>query len=303
MAKSSLTIQPYPREGIEVLSKETLYPKLSPPMSFEKINNAIKIAFNRCLKNKRGKKKELPDSPEKWVDLTIKHLKERSDPIISSYFVSQLKAEELFELDAISYEMQRHRMTIGIFYQFLLLELMRYRWSTFDAQREGDVVADIDTGDFEPGIRLYISVKKSADTVGGQDISGVIRRIEDVAKEDQNLNRPYLCVICIATPSKGKLKGYNDRYIKTNKQGSPYSNNCEYWGPGFIFPFVTGRNAADIYLYSIKEVSKYLPFMTLRFRTECSQLLKERLRKLNLLNSDGSINPEKFLMFSIGKIK
>ena len=41
--------------------------------------------------------------------------KKRSDPILSSYFVGQLKAEQIFELDAVSHEMQRHRMSIGIF--------------------------------------------------------------------------------------------------------------------------------------------------------------------------------------------
>ncbi len=118
-------------------------------------------------------------------------------------------------------------------------------------------------------------------------------------EEEKNLTRPYLAVICIATPSKGKLHGFDDRKIKTNRQGQPYSLNCEFWGPGFIFPFITGRKATEIYLFAIKEVSKYLPFMTIKFRKECSVILKEQLEGLGLLNVEGKIDPFKFLKFSI----
>ena len=294
-----LILQPYPRVDNTLLSHPSLYPMPKEPLEDGKIVNSIKIAFDRCLRNKVGKEKEKIDSPEKWVELTLKHLKERSDPILSPYFVSQLRAEEIFELDAISYEMQRHRMSIGIFYQYLILELMRNRWPTFDGSREGDVVSDIDTPGFGKGIRLYMSVKKSIDTVGGQDIGGVIKRLEDLAKEEKNLNRPYLNVICYATPPKGKIRGIDDRKIKTNRAGQPYSLNCEFWGPGFIFPYLTGRNTIEIYLHSIKEVSNYLPFMTLKFRKECALLLKNKLNEFGLLNNSGKIDPVKFLNYSI----
>lgn len=300
MAKQ-LVLQPYPREANTLLSDSALFPMPSQKLSEEVIKSSIKISFDRCLKNKVGREKAKIDTPEKWVDLTLKHLKERSDPILNSYFVSQLNAEELFDLDAVSYEMQRHRMSIGIFYQYLILELMRNRWPTFDGTREGDVVADIDTPGFAPGIRLYMSVKKSADTVGGQDISGVIRRLEDVAKEEKNLNRPYLAVICVATPPKGKLKGYEDRKIKANRLGQPYSLNCEFWGPGFIFPYLTGRNAFEIYLFSIKEVANYLPFMTIKFRKRCSALLKGRLERMNMLTNEGKVDAVKFLQFVVNE--
>lgn len=300
MAKP-LLLQPYLREGNTLLADASLFPMPHRPIEEVVIRRSIKIAFDRCLRNKVGQKREEIDTPEKWVDLTLIHLKERSDPILSSYFVSQLRAEELFELDAVSYEMQRHRMSIGIFYQFLILELMRIRWTAFDGTREGDIVADVDVPGFEPGLRIYMSVKKSADTVGGQDISGVIKRLEDIAKNEKNLNRPYITVICIATPPKGKLRGYNDRKIKTNRQGQPYSLNCEFWGPGFIFPYLTGRNATEIYLLSINEVSNYLPFMTIKFRKECALLLKEKLNEIGLLKKDGKIDPIKFLNFSISQ--
>lgn len=295
----NIRLQPYPREGDTLLAASTLFPMPDEPLAEDIIKSSIKLAFDRCAKNKVGKTKIRVDSPEQWVELIVKHLRERSDPILSPYFVSQLKAADLFELDAVSYEMQRHRMSIGVFYQFLILELMRNRWATFDGTREGDVVADIDTPGFSPGLRLYMSVKKSSDTVGGQDIGGVIRRLEDVAKEEKNLTRPYLTVICIATPAKGKLRGYDDRRIKTNRHGQPYSLNCEFWGPGFIFPYTTGKTAMEIYLLAIREVSNYLPFMTLKYRKECSAILAKRLNELGLLDANGKINSIKFLAFSV----
>ncbi len=297
----NLKLQSYPRQHEGLLSASKLFPKPSHPIEEKIIEKLIKIAFDRCLKTKSGRSKISIDSPQKLVDLTIKHLKERSDPILNPYFVSQIEPEELFELDAISYEMQRHRMSIGIFYQFLILELMRNRWPTFDGSYEGDVVADVNTPNFHTGLRIYMSVKKSADTVGGQDISGVIHRLENLAKEEKNLNRPYLLVIAFSTPDKGRIRSYEDRKIKQNKHGQPYSLNCEVWGPGFIFPYLTGRDAFEIYLMSIKQVSNYLPFMTLKFRKEGSKLLRNKLKKLNLLDSSGKIDSIKFLKFIVSR--
>lgn len=300
--KQTVMLQPYPREtGGQLLSAASLFPRKKPPMDAAIITRAVDDAFSRCIKNKKGAIKKTNDTPDKLVESCIRHLRERSDPILSPYFVSQCKAEDLFALDAVSHEMQRHRMTIGVFYQFLILELMRNRWPVFDGSREGDIVADIDTPGFEEGLRLYISVKKSKDTVGGQDIGGVIRRLESMAKEEKNLTRPYLCVVCVATPSGGKLKDYeSDRQLKFNQQKQPYSLNCEHWGPGFIFPYVTGRSAYEIYAKALTRVADYISFMTLKFRKECSILLKERLNSLGLLNKDGTINMENFLEFSVG---
>jgi len=33
----------------------------------------------------------------------------------------------------------------------------------------------------------------------------------------------------------------------------PYSLNCEVWGPGFIYPYITGLDALEIYRHSIQE--------------------------------------------------
>jgi hypothetical protein len=299
-SSQKLLLQPYPREGQSLLSADSLFPRKTPPITPKELDEIVDLAFQRCFKNKKGDTKPYKETPQSLVTSTIKHLKERSDPILSPYFLGLLNAEDIFELDAVSYEMQRHRMTIGVFYQYLILELMRKSWSVFDGSREGDVVADIDTPGFEKGIRLYMSVKKSKDTVGGQDISGVIRRLESEAKAEKNLNRPYLCVVGIATPSKGKLKGYDDRTTKVDKSGKAYSLNCEFWGPGFIFPYITGLEALEIYICAIRRVSNYLPFMTLKFKTECSILLQKELTKLDLLDNENKIDEHKYLKFIVG---
>jgi hypothetical protein len=188
-------------------------------------------------------------------------------------------------------------MSIGVFYQYLMLTLMRARWPVFDGYREGDIVADIDTPGFARGVRLYMSVKKSADTVGGQDIGGVIRRLETLAKQEKNLTRPYLCAICVATPPRGILRGYDDRKARCNQDGAPYSLNCEVWGPGFIFPYLTGHSAVSIYLLAVGRVAEYLPFMTLRHAEVCAKLLTRRLRDMQLLGDQGRIDPAAFVRF------
>jgi len=296
-----LLLQPYEREGNSLLSKSAYFPPRFPQLPVQELNNAIDQAFQRCLKNKKGVFKPYNPDPKTLVKSTIDHLRERSDPILNPYFLSLLDIEDVFEFDAVSYEMQRHRMSIGIFYQYLILELMRNSWPVFDGSREGDVVADITTPGLPSGLRLYMSIKKSKDTVGGQDISGVIRRLENEAKSEKNLTRPYLCVVGIATPSKGKLKGYDDRSIKMDKGGKAYSLNCEFWGPGFIFPYITGHDAITIYSLSISRVSEYLPFMTLSFKKECSSLLQIELRRLNLINKAEKIDVTSFLRYIIGK--
>lgn len=293
------TLQSYPRVENSLLAEPNLFPK-SEVIEEASLSMMIDEAFYRCKKDKRGNLKQIHFSPEELVETCLIHLRERSDPILSPSFVNQCTPEELFELDAVSHEMQRHRMSMGIFYQYLILILMRRRWIVFDGYKEGDIIADVDTPAFNPGIRIYMSVKKSLDTVGGQDISGVIRRLEDLAKEEKNLTRPYLCVIAVATPSKGKLRGYtNDRFIKCNKANQPYSLNCEYWGPGFIFPFITGKSAFEIYKMAAQRVAEHLPFMTLRFKTEGARLLRKKLADLDLLNDMDKIDPLKFLSFIV----
>lgn len=299
--KSAASLQPYPREKDDVLAAHSLFPRLKPPITDKQLETAIDHAFSRCVRDKKGKIKPIADTPQKLVAQCLKHLKERSDPILSPSFVSRLQAEELFELDAVSHEMQRHRMSIGVFYQYLILELMKTRkWQVFDGSREGDVFADINTPGYANGLRLYMSVKKSKDTVGGQDVSGVIRRLENIAKEEKNLTRPYLCVVCVATPAKGKILSYEgDRQVKRNREGHYLSLNCEYWGPGFIFPFITGREPIEVYGKAIKRVIEHLPFMTLMFRNKCATLLREKLENLGLLREDGKVDAAKFLNYIV----
>jgi hypothetical protein len=115
----------------------------------------------------------------------LNHLRNRTDLILGASFYSKVVASEVFELDAIPHEMQRYRMKFGNFYQYLLVELMKKVArrpdppiiNAMDGEREGDVKADIRPPIFDRGLRLYISVKKSSDTIGGQNVDGVMSKL------------------------------------------------------------------------------------------------------------------------------
>jgi hypothetical protein len=294
-----IKIQNYPRRD-DYLAKDKLFPRPQTPIASEQLSHAIAKAFERCLKDKRGNTTELHETPGELVELCLQHLKERSDPILSPYFLSQCELEEIFELDAVAHEMQRHRMRIGVFYQFLLIELMRFRFNNVsDGKREGDAEAEIDTPGCPKGLRLFISVKKSSDTVGGQDIGGVIRRLEAIALEDKNLTRPYLCVVCYATPQRGIILPYEEgRSTRRNRDGYPYSPNCEIWSPGFVFPYICGLDAEGVYRAALQTVGDFLPFHSLSQREKCGKMLAAELKKLKLVNAEtGRLDPLKFQQF------
>jgi len=302
-------LQPYPRET-EYVAQHSLFPKLDPPLDYAIIQTAIKSAFERMNKTRKGKQRSSLNEPATLVKACLKHLKERNDPIIMASFFSKVDAKDVFELDAISYEMQRYRMLMGQFYQYLILELMRASsrvkgspiLNANDGKREGDVEADIQPRGYSP-MRLYVSVKKSSDTVGGQDLGDAIRRLERVAKDDQNRTAPYLCAIAVASPTKGRIVSYNaSRQIKYNSSGNPYSWNCELWGPGFIFPFITGRSASEIYREAAKVAGDYLPFYSLRFRKESSELLVKELVKMGIANEQGKVIADKLFEYMVQEI-
>ena len=306
MATKNTIHQPYPREGGALLAAHNLFPPHNPPLNDATVMKAIDAAFDRTSRNRVGGLKKVINDPASLVRLCIKHLKQRSCPILGPYFYSNCEIEEIFELDAIPHEMQRQRMNIGVFYQYLTIELMKEAAklknsrieSVFDGSREGDVVADIKTPNYAPGVRIYASVKKSKDTVGGQDVPGVIRRLEGVAKSEKNITRPYICVFCYATPPGGKIKPYNEsRCVRYNQEGHAFSENCESWEPGFIFPFISGRPASDIYKLCVEKVAKFLPFYTLEHKKECSRLLKEEFKKLGLIGSNGRLDQLSFIKF------
>lgn len=298
-------MQTYPRNNETLLAKDVLFPKPKPlPQIF--IDKAIKNAFIRIGKNKRGEIKKVYKTPEELVNLCIKHLKTRSDPILNHLFFPEFNAIEIFDMDAIAYEMQRQRMTIGLYYQYLMVELIKVAKQSgktniinvFDGTQEGDVVADIQTPKFDNNLRIYMSVKKSEDTVGGQDFPGVVRRLENVAKSEKNLTSPYICVIAIATPTRGKFCSYHEgRRIKCNREGQPYSLDCEVWMPGFIYPYLTGLRPIAIYKESIKIAKQYIPFYTLKVRKEAGELLKQKFIDMGICDLEGKIDPEAFFNF------
>jgi hypothetical protein len=305
-------MQPYPREENGLRAKPELFPRLDPPLRVDLVQDAIKKAFKRANKTKTGQESKTHDDANKLVRACLKHLKERNDPILSISFYSNLNTSEIFAMDGIPHEMQRLRMKMGTFYQFLLIYLMRNSKlnpnspiiETFDGLREGDVYADIRTPTFDYGLRLYISVKKSIDTVGGQDIGDAIKRLESVAKNDKNLNSPYLCVIAVATPTKGKVGTYDtSRQIRHNIYKHPYSMNCEIWSPGFLFPYITGHSAIYIYRQAKELINEFFTFYSLQFRTECSELLKNELIKLGIVANSGKIINDAFFEYLVHESK
>jgi len=292
--------QGYPRREEDYLASDTLFPRPTTNIAPAQLSQAISKAFERSLKDKKGNTVIPPKTPDKLVQLCLQHLKERSDPILSPYFLGQCKLNEIFELDAIAHEMQRHRMKIGVFYQYLLIELMRLRFNNVsDGKREGDVELEIVPPGFSKGLRLLISVKKSSDTVGGQDVGGMIRRLESIALEDKNLTCPYLCVVCFATPQRGVILPYKQaRSVRRNKDGHPYSPNCEVWSPGFVFPYVCGLDAEDVYRAALQTIGDFLPFHSLAQREKCGLLLAAELKRLGLVdNKTNRLDPGKFQQF------
>ena len=301
MAKiKGTSLQPYPRRQPDgYLADDSLFPRPA-PLATMQLDDSIKKAFERSLKNNRGETVRLKQTPKELVAICLKHLKERSDPILAPAFLAQCPIEEIFEMDAIAHEMQRHRMKMGDFYQYLVLELIKHRYpSASDGTEEGDVKVDIETPEFDKGLRLHLSVKKSKDTVGGQDVKGMIERLESVARKDQGRDRPYLCVACVATPPGGKLRAYEEsREIRRNKEKQLYSANFEVWLPGFIFPFISGLEPNEVYKAALAEIGKFLPFYALSQRKECSELLVKELNKLSLIDENtGRIAPDKFQAF------
>jgi hypothetical protein len=298
-------LQDYEREKTSLLLKQSLLPKLHPALDDESIRAAIEKAFERTRKTRRGNEGRVIDTPEDLVKTCLRHLKERNDPIIGASLFSSVGAKEVFETDAISHELQRYRMKIGQFYQYLILELMwaaskrqnSHIINAADGRREGDIQADVRLPNGKE-LRLYISVKKSGDTVGGQDLGDAIKRLEQTAKEDQNRTSAYMCVMAIANAPKGRLADYGQsRQIKNDLKGRPYSMNCEVWGPGFVFPYISGKSANDIYKEASKLASKYLPFYSIKFRKECAALLHQELIKMGVATAEGKVLADKLFEY------
>ena len=73
MASNKPTLQNYPREGNNLRTDSSLFPRLNPPVEEVVLDGAIDLAFQRCKIKKNG----------------------------------QRRVEDIFELDAVSHEMQR----------------------------------------------------------------------------------------------------------------------------------------------------------------------------------------------------
>ena len=97
MAKPRTTLQQYPREKGQLIAIAELFPIQKPVLNFDAIQVCIDHAYERCLLKKSGGKRNTADNPEKLANLCLEHLRTRSDPILSPYFVSLCDPESLFE--------------------------------------------------------------------------------------------------------------------------------------------------------------------------------------------------------------
>ncbi len=275
-------------------------------MSEPQIISSARSDFRNATLTRSGDERDVSSTPEELAKAALKHLKERTDPIDGVAFFSSIRVEDVFQFDAIFHEMHRHKMQMGDFYHQFILELMNasrtlahsFVQNANPGPREGDIIADLKTPGFPRGLCVYGSVKKSADTVGGQDFGDAVKRLEKVAHEDQGRKRPHLCAFMIGNPIRGVLRSYQDsRYIRSNRQGHPYSENGEVWEPGFIFPYLTGRSALDVFRISLGEVERFLPYYTLQHKEAASRLLVSELRRLGLVNSQGRLDRNAFLQY------
>jgi hypothetical protein len=105
--------------------------------------------------------------------------------------------------------------------------------------------------------------------------------------------------VCFATPQRGVILPYErGRSVRRNRDGYPYSPNCEVWSPGFVFPFVCGLDAEEVYRSALQTVGKFLPFHSLAQREKCGKLLADELKELKLVDAKtGRLDPLKFQRF------
>ena len=139
--------------------------------------SAARAAFKKSSLTKSGEERDISSTPETLSKAALKHLKERTDPVDGVAFFSSVNVEDVFQFDAIFHEMHRHKMQMGDFYHQFILELLNASRTlphscvenANSGPRDGDVIVDLRTPGFSRGLCVYGSVKKSADTVGGQD--------------------------------------------------------------------------------------------------------------------------------------
>ena len=90
--------QPYKRTA-DGLAHPSLFPQQTPRVPVERVIRAMNAAFEKTLLDKRGEKLLIPTTPEAWVEISLKHLKEWGDPILDPYLLSLCDPAHIFVID------------------------------------------------------------------------------------------------------------------------------------------------------------------------------------------------------------
>jgi hypothetical protein len=204
--------------------------------------------------------------------------------------------------------LQKERMNSGWRYQFLAVYAAR-------ATGRFESVSDIGTaeGDFNAivpfsdrvrhsqPLRLYVSVKNRANTMGGQDWPKAIQALENYANADKNANGPYCCVFGIAMEP-------GSRSIKRHKtDGQPYSSNTEVWYSDFFWPFFSAHSYEEIMTFVLDvllEVNESNPMLIeIAPPPELLDSFGEECAAAGLLNENGCFNdPYRLVRFFVQPI-
>jgi len=259
MAKSTTSVQPYPRIDNEkdkfhgFIDDSRLKPHIK-KIKKEELKKIVVEAIQYANVKSGREILKIPDNalPEELSKAYKKAAKELftyfvkycGDPASSAHDCLNkhysLIAKEQFRNRTI----QKERMNAGWRYQYIAKDSAsiseRFENVSDIGTAEADFNVVISDNSSKQKITIYVSVKNRTNTLGGQDWPKAIRALEDIAKSDKNRFGPYLCVFGIAM-DKGQ------RQIRLEgKTGNPYSFNTEIWLSDFFWPFFANFNYDEV---------------------------------------------------------
>jgi hypothetical protein len=74
------------------------------------------------------------------------------------------------------------------------------------------------------------------------------------------------------------------------------------WLPGFLYPYISGRSAIEIYTKSLELIDTQMPFYSLKFREECTTQLKDAFIKMGIADETGKIIKDRFFAFTAKEV-